>query len=113
MARYGGGGKTTVESCRSIDVRDWRWSSPRTDHSGSGPFYPKAPVGTDNYGAIMPAIEPLALSPRDFAAYRSISKLPVPPDRSPVDVASLKAYYEEPIVFGRGAHVLPHSRQPP
>ena len=108
-----------------------RWSPPRPqDNSGTGPFYPKAPMGTEDYGAIMPAIEPLALSPRDAAQFLSISKRSLSRliarrkiaarkdgPRTLVDVASLKAYYESlplktdhaPIVFGRRAHLLPRS----
>ena len=78
----------------------------------------------------MPALEPLALSPRDAAALLSISKRSLSRliarkiaarkdgQRTLVDVASLKAYYaalplktdHAPIVFGRRAHVLPRSR---
>jgi excisionase family DNA binding protein len=80
----------------------------------------------------MPTLEPLALSPRDAAAYLSISKRTLSRliaakkivarkdgPRTLVDVASLKAYYETlplktdhaPILFGRRAHMLPRSRQ--
>jgi excisionase family DNA binding protein len=80
----------------------------------------------------MPALEPLALSPRDAAAYLSISKRTLSRliaakkivarkdgPRTLVDVASLKAYYETlplktdhaSILFGRRAHMLPRSRQ--
>jgi hypothetical protein len=76
------------------------------------------------------AIEPLALSPHDAAAFLSISKRSLSRlirarkiearkhgPRTLVDVASLKAYYVSlpkktdhmPIVFGRRAHVLPRS----
>ena len=80
----------------------------------------------------MPAIlEPLALSPRDAAAFLSISKRSLSRliadkkiaarkhgPRTLVDVASLKAYYQllplktdhAPIVFGRRAHVLTRPR---
>jgi len=79
----------------------------------------------------MPALEPLALSPRDAAAFLSISKRSLSRliraskiearkhgPRTLVDVASLKAYYASlpkktdhaPIVFGRRAHLLPRSR---
>ena len=79
----------------------------------------------------MPALEPLALSPRDAAQLLSISKRSLSRlirarkiearkngPRTLVDVASLKAYYASlpkktdhaPIVFGRPAHVLPRSR---
>jgi excisionase family DNA binding protein len=89
-------------------------------------------MGTEDHGAIMPAIEPLALSPRDAAAFLSISKRSLSRliadrkiaarkdgPRTLVDVASIKAYYEAlpmksdhaPIVFGRRAHVLPRSRR--
>jgi excisionase family DNA binding protein len=85
-------------------------------------------MGTEDHGAIMPAIEPLALSPRDAAAYLSISKRGLSRliarrkivarkdgPRTLVDVASLKAYYASlplktdhaPLVFGRRAHTLP------
>ena len=77
------------------------------------------------------ALEPLALSPREAAAFLSISKRSLSRligagkiearkagPRTLVDVASLRAYYEllpkktdhAPIVFGRGAHVLPRAR---
>ena len=80
----------------------------------------------------MPALEPLALSPRDAAAFLSVSKRTLSRliatrkvaarkdgSRTLVDVASLKTYYSAlplktdhaPIVFGRRAHVLPRSRQ--
>jgi excisionase family DNA binding protein len=80
----------------------------------------------------MPAIEPLALSPRDAAAFLSVSKrtlsrliaarkIAARKDgvRTLVDVASIKAFYESlplktdhaPIVFGRRAHVVPRSRR--
>jgi excisionase family DNA binding protein len=79
----------------------------------------------------MPALEPIALSPRDAAQFLSISKRSLSRlirarkiearkhgPRTLVDVASLKAYYASlpkktdhlPIVFGRRAHVLPRSR---
>jgi excisionase family DNA binding protein len=79
----------------------------------------------------MPALEPLALSPREAATFLSISKrslsrliaarkIAARKDgaRTLVDVASIKAFYESlplktdhaPIVFGRRAHMLPHSR---
>ena len=79
----------------------------------------------------MPALEPLALSPRDAAQFLSISKRSLSRlirarkiearkngPRTLVDVASLKAYYARlpkktdhaPIVFGRRAHLLPRSR---
>ena len=79
----------------------------------------------------MPAIEPLALSPRDAAQFLSISKRSLSRliarrkiaarkdgPRTLVDVASLKDYYASlplktdhaPIVFGRRAHDLPRSR---
>jgi excisionase family DNA binding protein len=79
------------------------------------------------------SIEPLALAPRDAAAFLSISKRSLSRlirngkiearkhgPRTLVDVASLKAYYASlptktdhaPIVFGRRAHVLPRSRVP-
>ena len=80
----------------------------------------------------MPAtLEPLALSPRDAAAFLSISKRSLSRliagkkiaarkhgPRTLVDVGSLKTYYQSlplktdhaPIVFGRRAHVLPRSR---
>ncbi len=79
----------------------------------------------------MSTIEPLALSPRDAAAFLSISKRSLSRliaarkiaarkdgPRTLVDVASIRAYYEslplkndhEPIVFGRRARVLPRSR---
>jgi excisionase family DNA binding protein len=61
-------------------------------------------MGTQNHGAIMPAVEPLALSPRDAAAYLSVSKrtlsrlisarkIAARKDgvRTLVDVASIKA----------------------
>jgi excisionase family DNA binding protein len=78
----------------------------------------------------MPTLEPLALSPRDAAAYLSISKRTLSRliaakkiearkdgPRTLVDVASLKAYYTNlpkktdhaPIVFGRRAHVVARS----
>ncbi len=80
----------------------------------------------------MPAIEPLALSPRDAADCLSVSKRTVSNliaagkiearkngTRTLVDVASLKTYYANlplktdhaPLVFGRRAHVLPCSRR--
>jgi len=80
----------------------------------------------------MPALEPLALSPRAAAAFLSISKRTLSRliaarkiearkdgPRTLVDVASLKAYYANlpkktdhvPIVFGRRAHVLLRSHQ--
>ena len=80
----------------------------------------------------MPAIEPLALSPRDAAQFLSVSKRTLSRliarkkitarkdgPRTLVDVASLRAYYESlplktdhaPIAFGRRAHVLPRSRR--
>ena len=80
----------------------------------------------------MPALEPLALSPRDAAQFLSISKRSLSRliarkkiaarkdgPRTLVDVASLKGYYaalplktdHAPIVFGRRAHVLPRSRR--
>jgi len=79
----------------------------------------------------MSVIEPLALSPREAAAFLSISKRSLSRlirarkiearksgPRTLVDVASLKAYYASlpkktdhaPIVFGRRAHVLPRAR---
>ena len=79
----------------------------------------------------MPALEPLALSPRDAAQFLSISKRSLSRlirarkiearkhgPRTLVDVASMKAYYASlpkktdhaPIVFGRRAHVLPRLR---
>jgi excisionase family DNA binding protein len=81
----------------------------------------------------MSVIEPLALSPRDAAAFLSISKRSVSRlirahkiearkhgPRTLVDVASLKAYYSslpkktdhELIEFGRRAHVVPRPRKP-
>ena len=78
----------------------------------------------------MPAIEPLALSPRDAADCLSVSKRTVSNliaagkiearkngTRTLVDVASLKTYYASlplksdhaPLVFGRRAHVVPCS----
>jgi excisionase family DNA binding protein len=89
-------------------------------------------MGTEDHGAIMLAIEPLALSPRDAAQLLSISKRSLSRliaarkiaarkdgPRTLVDVASLKTYYaalplktdHAPIVFGRRAHVLPRSRR--
>ena len=83
-------------------------------------------------GTVMPTLEPLALSPRDAAAYSSISKRTLSRliaakkivarkdgPRTLVDVASLKAYYETlplktdhaAILFGCRAHMLPRSRQ--
>ena len=80
----------------------------------------------------MPAIEPLALSPRDAADCLSVSKRTVSNliavgkiearkngTRTLVDVASLKMYYASlplktdhaPLVFGRRAHVVPCSRR--
>ena len=80
----------------------------------------------------MPAIEPLALSPRDAADCLSVSKRSVSNliaagkikarkngTRTLVDVASLKTYYASlplkadhaPLVFGRRAHVVPCSRR--
>ena len=80
----------------------------------------------------MSPVEPLALSPREAAAYLSISKRTLSRLirsktvaarkaglRTLVDVASLKAYYEAlplkshhaPLVFGRRAHVVPCSRR--
>ena len=77
------------------------------------------------------SFEPLSLSPRDAAAFLSISKRSLSRlihdgkiearkhgPRTLVDVASLKAYYASlpkkidhpPIVFGRRAHVPPRSR---
>jgi excisionase family DNA binding protein len=85
-------------------------------------------MGTEDDGAVMPAIEPLALSPRDAAQFLSISKRSLSRliarkkiaarkdgPRTLVDVASLKAYYANlplktdhaPLVFGRRAHTLP------
>ena len=87
-------------------------------------------MGTEDDGAVMPAIEPLALSPRDAAQFLSISKRSLSRliarkkiaarkdgPRTLVDVASLKAYYANlplktdhaPLVFGRRAHILPLS----
>jgi excisionase family DNA binding protein len=81
----------------------------------------------------MSGIEPLALSPRDAAAFLSISKRSLSRlirshkiearkhgPRTLVDVASLKAYYNSlpkktdhaPIEFGRRAHVIPRPRAP-
>jgi excisionase family DNA binding protein len=78
----------------------------------------------------MSAFEPLALSPRDAAAFLSISKRSLSRlirarkiearkhgPRTLVDVASLKAYYASlpkktehaPILFGRRAHVVPRA----
>ena len=78
----------------------------------------------------MPAIEPLALSPRDAADCLSVSKRTVSNliaagkiearkngTRTLVDVASLKMYYASlplkidhaPLVFGRRAPVVPCS----
>jgi excisionase family DNA binding protein len=83
-------------------------------------------------GATMSALEPLALSPREAAAFLSIGrrtlsrliarkKIAARKDgpRTLVDVGSLKAYYaalplktdHAPLVFGRRAHVLPRSRR--
>jgi excisionase family DNA binding protein len=80
----------------------------------------------------MPAIEPLALSPRDAADCLSVSKRTVSNliaagkiearkngTRTLVDVASLKTYYASlplkadhaPLVFGRRAHVVPCLRR--
>ena len=80
----------------------------------------------------MPAIEPLALSPREAADCLSVSKRTVSNliaagkiearkngTRTLVDVASLKTYYASlplkanhaPLVFGRRAHVVPCSRR--
>ncbi len=77
------------------------------------------------------SLEPLALSPRDAAAFLSISRRSLSRliragriearkagPRTLVDVASLKAHYASlpkktdhaPIVFGRRAHVLPRAR---
>jgi excisionase family DNA binding protein len=82
-------------------------------------------------GAIMSALEPLALSPREAAAFLSICrrtlsrliaarKIAARKDgsRTLVDVSSIKAYYQSlplktdhaPIVFGRRAHIVPRSR---
>jgi excisionase family DNA binding protein len=87
-------------------------------------------MGTRVHGAVMPAIEPLALSPRDAAQFLSISKRSLSRliarkkiaarkdgPRTLVDVASLKAYYANlplktdhaPLVFGRRAHRSPFS----
>jgi excisionase family DNA binding protein len=87
-------------------------------------------MGTEDDGAVMPAIEPLALSPRDAAQFLSISKRSLSRliarkkiaarkdgPRTLVDVASLKAYYANlplktdhaPLVFGRRAHTSPFS----
>jgi excisionase family DNA binding protein len=87
-------------------------------------------MGTEDDGAVMPAIEPLALSPRDAAQFLSISKRSLSRliarkriaarkdgPRTLVDVASLKAYYANlplktdhaPLVFGRRAHMSPFS----
>ena len=87
-------------------------------------------MGTRVHGAVMPAIEPLALSPRDAAQFLSISKRSLSRliarkkiaarkdgPRTLVDVASLKAYYANlplktdhaPLVFGRRAHMSPFS----
>jgi excisionase family DNA binding protein len=78
----------------------------------------------------MPTIEPLALSPREAAAYLAISKRALSRlirskkiaarkagPRTLVDVASLKAYYETlplktdhaPLVFGERAHIRPRT----
>jgi excisionase family DNA binding protein len=91
------------------------------------------PQGTDGHltqGAAMSALEPLALSPREAAAFLSVGrrtlsrliatrKVAARKDgsRTLVDVASLKTYYaalplktdHAPLVFGRRAHVLPRS----
>lgn len=77
-------------------------------------------------------LEPLALSPREAAAFLSISKRSLSRlirsgkiearkagPRTLVDVASLKAYYETlpkktdhmPIVFGRRAHAVLRPRR--
>ncbi len=84
----------------------------------------------------MSAVEPLALSPREAAAYLAVSKRTLSRlirsnkiaarkagPRTLVDVASLKAYYQSlplktdqaPLVFGERAHIRPpphrkHSR---
>jgi excisionase family DNA binding protein len=76
----------------------------------------------------MSALEPLALSPREAAAYLAVSKRTLSRlirskkiaarkhgPRTLVDVASLKAFYDSlplktdpaPIVFGRRAHLVP------
>lgn len=78
------------------------------------------------------SLEPLALSPRDAAAFLSISKRSLSRliragkiearkngPRTLVDVASLKAYYASlpkktdhaPIVFGHRAHVVLRSHR--
>ena len=67
---------------------------------------PQGTAGHLDHGAIMPALEPLALSPRDAAAYLSVSKRTLSRlirarkiaarkngVRTLVDVASLKIYY--------------------
>jgi excisionase family DNA binding protein len=80
----------------------------------------------------MPAIEPLALSPREAARYLSYSKRTISNlirskkiiarkdgTRTLVDVASMKAYYESlplktdhpPLVFGERAHVRPKPKR--
>jgi hypothetical protein len=61
-----------------------------------------APDGHLDHGATMSALGPLALSPRDAAAFLSISKRSLSRliaarkdrPRTLVDVASIKAYYE-------------------
>ena len=79
----------------------------------------------------MSALEPLALSPREAAAYLSVSKRTLSRlirakkiaarkhgPRTLVDVASLKSFYDSlplktdhaPLVFGERAHVRPRSR---
>ena len=75
--------------------------------AGPGRFTPRHRWAPKTNGATMPAIEPLALSPRDAAQFLSISKRSLSRliarrkiaarkdgPRTLVDVASLKAYYE-------------------
>jgi excisionase family DNA binding protein len=80
----------------------------------------------------MAVCEPLALSPRDAAAYMAVSKRTLSNliaagkvvarkagARTLVDVASVKAYYatlplkadHKPLAFGRRAHVVPTKRR--
>jgi excisionase family DNA binding protein len=79
-----------------------------------------------------PAIEPIALSPREAARFLSLSKRTLSNlirskkitarklgVRTLVDLASLKAYYESlalktdhaPLVFGERAHVRPKAKR--
>ena len=55
MARYAGGGKNTVEGCRSIDVLEWRRKGYLPPNLGGGCGFPlgleeREPNGKAQYG---------------------------------------------------------------